>query len=261
MRQLFFISFNKQNHIRLRKSVYFLNFGNEYLHGINLRIYPKKQMMKTFLKRLLRLFFFGSISIASVIIFSNYWVNKQSNDSIFDEIENIPYNKTGLVLGTSKRVVGGGENLFFKHRIEAAYQLFNAGKIDYIIVSGDNSIMEYNETRDMKNSLIELGVPEDKIIDDFAGFRTLDSVIRSKEVFGQDSITIISQKFHNQRAIFIAKNHDIYALGYNAKDVPQYYGKKTQIREYFARVKSLIDVYVLRTMPKFYKEKEVFPNN
>lgn len=218
-------------------------------------------MMKTILRRFFKLTVLGIIFIASTVFFSNYWINHQSESQTFDQISEIPYNKSGLVLGTSKRVVGGGENLFFKHRIEAAYQLFNAGKIDYIIVSGDNSIMEYNETRDMKNSLIELGVPEDKIIDDFAGFRTLDSVIRSKEVFGQDSITIISQKFHNQRAIFIAKNHDIYALGYNAKDVPQYYGKKTQIREYFARVKSLIDVYVLRTMPKFYKEKEVFPNN
>src|SRR5690625_1871154 len=103
----------------------------------------KHSKMKTFLKRLLRLFIIGIISIVSIIIFSNYWVNKQSNDSIFDEIENIPYNKTGLVLGTSKRVVGGGENLFFKHRIEAAYQLFIAGKNDYIIVSVDNTIMEY----------------------------------------------------------------------------------------------------------------------
>lgn len=217
--------------------------------------------MKTFLKRLLILIISGLLGIISLIIFSNYWINKQSNDNIYNDLQNLPYNKSGLVLGTSKRVIGGKENLYFKHRIEAAFELFNAKKIDYLIVSGDNSILEYNETRDMKNALIELGVPANKIIEDFAGFRTLDSVIRSKEVFGQDSITIISQKFHNQRAIFIAKNHDIYALGYNAKDVPEYYGKKTQTREYFARVKSLIDVYVLRTMPKFYKEKEVFPNN
>lgn len=139
--------------------------------------------------------------------------------------------------------------------MEAAAELFNAGKIKFIIVSGDNSVNEYNETRDMKKSLIAMGVPEDKIIEDFAGFRTLDSVIRAKEVFGRDSIIVISQKFQNQRAIFIGKNHDIYALGFNAREVPKRYSTLTETREYFARVKAVLDVYVLAKMPKFYKDK------
>lgn len=217
-------------------------------------------MMRTILRRFFKLIALGVITIASIIFFSNYWVNHQSESQTFDEIGEIPYNKSGLVLGTSKRVKGGNENLYFKYRIEAAVRLFEAGKINFIIVSGDNSIMEYNETRDMKKALIDLGIPEDKIIEDFAGFRTLDSVIRAKEVFGQDSITLISQKFQNQRAIFIAKNHDIYALGYNAKDASKYHGNLTKTREYFARVYAMLDVYLLSTMPKFYKDKEVFPN-
>lgn len=216
--------------------------------------------MKTFFRRFWKLTLGGVILFTSVLLFANFWVEKESEGFTYDNLNQIPENATGLVLGTSKRARGGGENLYFKYRMQAAVELFKSGKINFIIVSGDNSIMEYNETRDMKNELVKMGIPEDRIVEDFAGFSTLDSVIRAKEVFGQDSLTIISQEFHNQRAIFIGKNHDIYSLGFNAKNVPKRYGTVTVTREYFARVKALIDVYVLGSMPKFYKDKEAFPN-
>lgn len=217
--------------------------------------------MHTVLRRFWKILLAGIICLTTLLLFANFWINKNSEGAVYSTIESIPTNKSGLVLGTSKRVRGGGENLYFKYRIDAAVELFEAGKVKFLIVSGDNSIMEYNETRDMKKALLKRGIPEDRIVEDFAGFRTLDSVLRAKEVFGQDSITIISQEFHNQRALFIAKNHDIYALGFNAKDVPKEYGKTTTTREYFARVNALLDVYILGKMPKFYKEKEVFPND
>ena len=217
-------------------------------------------MIKTLVRRFWKLTLGGIILFTGIVLLSNFWVEKESKGRTYDELSEIPGNATGLVLGTSKRVRGGGENLYFKYRMQAAVELFKAGKIKFIIVSGDNSIMEYNETRDMKNSLIQMGIPEDKIVEDFAGFSTLDSVLRAKEVFGQDSLTVISQEFHNERAIFIGKNHDIYSLGFNAKDVPKRYGTVTVTREYFARVKALLDVYILQSMPKFYKDKEPFPN-
>src|SRR5699024_6999105 len=111
-------------------------------------------------------------------------------------VEEIPQNKVGLLLGTSQYLKGGGVNPFFKYRIEAAVELYNHGKIDFILVSGDNKHSSYNEPRDFKQALITAGIPDDKIILDYAGFRTLDSVIRANKVFGQDSITIISQQFH-----------------------------------------------------------------
>lgn len=215
--------------------------------------------MVTVLRRFGKLILLVLIVFTSTLLLSNHWVNRQSESAIYTSISEIPYNKSALVLGTSKKVRGGAPNLYFKYRMDAAVSLFNAGKVSFIIVSGDNSIMEYNETRDMKKALMERGIPENRIVEDFAGFRTLDSVIRAKEVFGQDSITIISQEFHNQRAVFIAKNHDIYALGFNAQDVPKRYGSITRTREYFARVKAVLDVYILGKMPKFYKDKEVFP--
>ena len=127
-------------------------------------------------------------------------------------------------------------------------------KIKYIIVSGDNSTKEYNEPFNMQKDLIEKGVNSEDIFLDYAGFRTLDSVIRSKEIFGQKNITIISQKFHNERAIFIAKSKDIQAVGFNAKDVSLKYGLKTRLREYLARVKMVMDI-ALNKQPKFLGEK------
>ncbi len=158
-----------------------------------------------------------------------------------------------MVLGTSKYLSTGHINQYFKFRINATVQLYKSGKIDYIIVSGDNGSKYYNEPVDFKKELIAEGIPKEKIYLDYAGFRTLDSVVRSKAIFGQDSITIISQQFHNQRAIFLASHHGIFAIGYNAKDVSGRSGLKTKIREYLARTKAVIDV-IFDVEPKFYGE-------
>ena len=138
--------------------------------------------MKTAFRRFWKLLLVGIISFTGLLLFSNFWINKQSEGSLYSTIASIPANNSGLVLGTSKRVRGGGENLYFKYRIDAAADLFTAGKGKFLIVSGDNSIKEYNETRDMKKALLERGIPEDRIIEDFAGFRTLDSVDRKSVV-------------------------------------------------------------------------------
>lgn len=225
---------------------------------------PTAKTMKkllTILRRFGKLIIGFIILLTVLLIFSNNLVNKSAKGLTFDSIRDIPAMPTAVVFGTGKWARGGGQNLYFKYRMDAVVKLFNAGKIKYIIVSGDNSKAEHNETRDMKKSLIEMGIPEENIIEDFAGFRTLDSVIRAKEVFGRDSIMFISQKFQNQRAIFIGKNHDIYGLGFNAQEVPKGYSALTDTREYFARVKAVLDVYLLDMMPKFYKDKEVFPND
>ena len=103
--------------------------------------------------------------------------------------------------------------------------------------------------------MIALGIPEDHIVLDYAGFRTLDSVERCKAVFQEDSITIISQEFHNLRALFIADHKKVDAIAFNAEKVGESYGFKTQLRERLARVKAVLDIYILNTKPKFYGEK------
>ncbi len=206
--------------------------------------------MKTFLKWTLRTIIFLII----VILIVNLWVEKSIQSKTFNSLVQIPHNKVGLLLGTSKYTSNGHENLFFKYRIQAASKLFKAKKVEYIIVSGDNHIAGYNEPELMQQSLIKLGVPKERIILDYAGFRTLDSVVRAKTIFGQTQLTIISQKFHNQRAIFISKYKGIDAIGYNADDVSLLWSYRTVLREKLARVKVLFDL-IFGVDPKFLGEQ------
>ena len=192
----------------------------------------------------------GIILSLFFLIFANCRVNQQAKELIFEDIELLPENKVGVLLGTSKFLKSGEINQYFEYRILAAEQLFKSGKIKNIIISGDNSRENYNEPQDMKEELVKRGIPEENIYLDYAGFRTYDSMYRMKEIFGQDSFTVISQKFHNQRAIYAANSLGMHAVGYNAKDVDAYYGFKTKLREVFARAKTFIDL-ATNKKPKF----------
>jgi SanA protein len=194
-----------------------------------------------------------------MIIGSDYYVESHVQNKLYKDVETILYNKVGLVLGTVKILKNGNINRYYQYRIDAAAALFKAGKIKYILVSGDNSKKGYDEPTDMKDDLIKKGVPENRIFLDFAGFRTLDSVVRSKAIFGQKSISIISQKFHNERAVFIANHKDIDAIGFEAQDVSIRAGLVVQFREKLARVKVLIDV-VFGVQPKFLGEEVEIPS-
>lgn len=159
---------------------------------------------------------------------------------IYMNVDDVPVRKYGLLLGTSPGAQNS--NLFFNTRIEAAKILYEKGKIEYIIVSGDNSTSSYNEPLYMKTELERRGVAIDKIVMDYAGFRTLDSVLRAKEIFSlTDDITIISQPFHLERALFLAKFHKINAIGFGAADVSLKYGLQTYIREIGARWLAMYD--------------------
>lgn len=204
--------------------------------------------------KLLKITLFILSLMVATLVFTNYYMVYKAKDHVFSQISELPKNKVGLLLGTSKYRAKGGINLYYAYRIDAAVALFNAGKIDYILVSGDNGSADYDEPTTFKKDLIKRGIPEDKIILDFAGFRTLDSVVRAKEVFGQETFTIISQKFHNERALYLAAHFNIDAIAFNATDVTNRYGLKTRIREYLARTKATIDV-LFKIQPKFLGEK------
>jgi SanA protein len=160
-----------------------------------------------------------------------------------------------LLLGTNKILPNGHENPYFKYRIEAAARLYLAGKVERIIVSGDNSRKEYNEAEYMRTDLVALGVPDSCIYLDYAGFRTFDSMLRCKEIFGQTKYTVISQRFHNERAIYIAQHEGMDVVGFDAQDVGRALGFTVMLRERFARVKVFLDLYVLGTKPKFRGDK------
>ncbi len=188
------------------------------------------------------------------LVLSNYVINSFAEGKTYSTISKIPRNKVGLILGTSKKLKGGQQNPYYSNRILATVALFKAGKIEYVLVSGDNGSVYYNEPTTMKKDLISAGIPKERIFLDYAGFRTLDSVFRAKIVFGLQKVTIISQKFHNERAIYLAAKKGLNAIGYNAKDISLEAGLKIQFREYFARVKVFLDL-ALKTQPRFYGEK------
>lgn len=180
-------------------------------------------------------------------------VKGAAQGSLYEDAAAIPYRKVGLLLGTSK-FVGDRINLFYQYRLNAAVKLYKNQKIDHVLVTGDNSTLQYDEPTTMKNDLIKMGIPEDRIVLDYAGFRTLDSVVRASKVFGQDAFTVISQKFHNERAVYLARAKGLDAIGFNAQEVGGYGGMRVLMREQFARLAAILDVKVLNTQPKFLGE-------
>lgn len=201
--------------------------------------------------RFLGALLFGTLM---VILMSNYTITNATQEKTFSNIDAIPKNRVGIVLGTSKKLIGGQPNPYYTYRIEATVRLYHSGKIEFVLVSGDNASKYYNEPATFKKDLVKGGIPKEKIFLDYAGFRTLDSMVRAKEVFGLDSVTVISQKFHNERAIYLAEKKGLSAIGYNAKDINGQQGFKVQFREYFARVKVFIDL-MFNTQPRFFGDK------
>ena len=213
--------------------------------------------MKSFFKPLKNKYFWkivGGLSLwlLLVTIACNVQVNRKTAKALYDDLNLVPACEVGLLLGTNPYLKNGLPNKYFLYRIEAAVQLYQAKKIQYILVSGDNHRNDYNEPEEMKKALIKKGIPESSILMDYAGFRTLDSVVRAKTVFGKERFMIISQRFHNERALYLAQYNHIEAVGFNAQDVTAYYGLKTRVREYLARLKLFIDLW-FEVNPKFLK--------
>ncbi len=223
-------------------------------HWYKLKILPLfSHIFKQFIrKKIMLLFWLGfSIMLSSLagLFLIDQWISFSTQKQLYDDIEALPFKKVGLLLGTNKYLKSGGINPYFSNRVHAAAALYFAGKIQFILASGDNRHSSYNEPEEMKVALIALGVPETAIVLDYAGFRTLDSVIRAHQVFGENDFVVISQAFHNQRALFIANARGIRAIGFNVIDTQQ--ALKVQWREYFARAWAILDIYLLNTQPRF----------
>jgi SanA protein len=217
-----------------------------------------KGRFKLWFRRVLGVLVLVLLLFLGVVAYANFTAIWASRGRLFSNVEDLPQTKVGLVFGTTDRV-NGRENLYFRYRIDAAVRVWKSGRLKTLIVSGDNRSQYYNEPEKMKQALIERGIPANRVVCDFAGLRTLDSVVRSKEIFGTDSILFISQQFQNERAIYLAKANGIEAYGFNARDVETQAGLKTRIREVGARVKMWLDVNFLNTRPSHLGEKIVLP--
>jgi SanA protein len=189
------------------------------------------------------------------ILYNNDSIAKEASPLIYSDINKVPAKKAVLVLGTSKYFRGGQINYYYKYRIDSAVKLFKAGKVKAIVVSGDNGSKSYDEPTTMRDDLVARGIPSRYITIDYAGFRTLDSIVRAEAIFSLEDYIIVSQRFHLERAIYLAHAKGQKVTGFVAKDFKNtIWAKRMQHRELLARAKAFIDVH-LGVEPKFYGEK------
>ncbi len=214
--------------------------------------------MKNFLSNWFTRLIYLSLILGALGVLNYSLIGFFTSDKNSFKVAEVPNTKVAIVLGTSEFLKNGSTNMYFKFRIEAVVDLWQAGKIKYVLVSGDNSTKKYDEPTAMKEALVKRGIPASRIVLDYAGFRTLDSMVRAKEVFGQKKLIIVSQQFHVERALVIAKFKDIEAFGYNAVDVEAYSGFRTKLREYFARIKLWLDL-LLGVDPKYLGDPVPIP--
>ena len=208
-----------------------------------------------FLFRVLRLIFYLFVFLFLFVVAANLWIVGSTTDRVFSDYNNLSNHDVALVLGTSHLLTDGNPNPFFSARMEMAALLYKENKVKHFIVSGDNRTRYYNEPAEMEKALVKLGVPSSAITLDYAGLRTLDSIIRSKEIFGQNEIIIVTQAFHSFRALYISDYYNIDAVAYVPENDPSS-EQMTQWREYLARAKAILDLYVLKTSPRYMGQKE-----
>jgi SanA protein len=211
-------------------------------------------MLKIF-KRLLFVTIFLLLTYA-LLLYNHTRMVEDAKPYIYTDVEKIPKKKAALVLGCSKTLLNGNMNYFYKYRIQSAVKLFKAGKVKAIVVSGDNGRKGYDEPSLMRDDLVLAGVPSEYIQLDYAGFRTLDSIVRAKAIFDLEDYIIVSQPFHLERAIYIAHAKKQEVLGFAAKDFANtIWAKRMQRRELLARVKAFLDINIFGVEPKFYGKK------
>jgi len=183
----------------------------------------------------------------------NWWILRQARHRIHTSIATIPARDVAVVLGTAPTLAAGKwKNPFFEKRMDAAAELYGQRKVRHFLVSGDNGRKSYDEPTAMRDALITRGVPATAITIDYAGFRTLDTMARAYTVFGQRQVLIVTDDFHMARSLFLAHAHGLDAVGFCSEPVPWKWSKKPRLRELASRVKAWLDVYVIRTKPKFY---------
>lgn len=210
---------------------------------------------RLFFKRLFKWIFYPALLVFLVGLVCFFWIENSVSNQLYDDAEKIPSCKTAIVLGTSRKLANDTENLYFTYRIDAAVKLYEARKIKKFILSGDNRVDQYNEPKDMRKALLERGVPDSCLVLDYAGLRTFDSMVRCKEIFGQDSVIVISQQFHTARSVFISNKIGLTAFGFNAQKVTTQKAFKIKVREFFSRIKCVLDLYIIGTKPKHLGEK------
>ena len=185
-------------------------------------------------------------SVGSFLLLCQWWVYAAGDNRVFGKIDNVPENEVGLVLGTAKWAAEGKLNRFFAYRMDAAVRLYKSGKVRRLLLSGNGINPGRGEPEQMKNELMARGIPGDALSLDNQGVRTLDSIVRAKQVYGLNQLTIVSQEFHNRRALFFCRACGVNAVGFNAEDVPPSEARWTFLRECLARIHAVVEMALFR---------------
>ena len=195
------------------------------------------------------LFWMAAVLIAAVeAVLAASWLVGGTSPRIYSSVDEIPAREVGMVLGAPKYAYGRpGSSL--TGRVRAAAALYHAGKVKTLVVSGAIYQEKFgDEIAAMTQWLMELGVPADAIIGDGKGLRTLDSVLRMRDVFGYDDFITISQRDHCERALYLADHHGISTIGFEAGVGEQYLNEHLFDALYgpLSCVKAVVDIAIGR---------------
>lgn len=213
-------------------------------------------MMQRLIKRLLIRSGLAFLAGLLILMGFNVWMVQRSAGRVAGNPSEVPVCSVALVLGTSKTVRSGRTNVHWRGRMDAAAALYKAGRVQRFLVSGDNRRTDYNEPRDMRDGLMERGVPEGVITLDLAGLRTLDSVIRAKEIFGVTECVIVSDDYHLPRALWLADRRGMTVSGFHGPPLPWSLSGITRAREWLARFNATLDEWVLGTKAQHYGDRQ-----
>ncbi len=197
--------------------------------------------------------FFGLIIIILLMMATalglDRWISWKTAPFIYEDVTSLPHRQVGVVLGTAKYYRTGVINQYYLYRMQGALNAYNSGKVNYLLLSGDNALQSYNEPMTMRRDLIKAGVDPADIVLDYAGFRTLDSIVRTRKVFDTNDFIIITQRFHCERALFIAQHLGIQAQCFAVPSPKNMLS--VRFREVGARLGALADLYVMKREPRF----------
>jgi len=207
-------------------------------------------MKSTRLRCTIQITFWLALAALLVVAGCNWWLLAANRSRIFRDAAALPNHDVALVLGTAPRV-GRYGNPFFEARMDAAAKLWRERKVRHFLLSGDNGTRYYDEPTAMRDALVPRGVPAAALSLDCAGFRTLDAMVRARKVFGLEKVIVITDGWHQPRALFLAHAAGLDAIGFRTSDVLWNMSARTRLREWISRVKAVADIYALHTRPKF----------
>lgn len=219
---------------------------------------PSESTLQKRIKRTIRISLYLSLLGFLIIALTRIFFLVRAASQTFSK-DDVPAKQVAIVFGAEVKK-DGTPSVVLRDRVETAVALYKSGKVEKLLMSGDNRFVDYNEPESMRQYALALGVPDADIVLDYAGRRTYDTCYRAKEIFGVNSAVLVTQGFHLPRALFLCNAFGIHAIGVEAENY--YYLKRLRLywnlRELLATAQSVLDVYLFRPLPVLGKPEPIF---